>query len=326
MRTKKITIAALFITSCLTFSVGVIAQEPFYERSVNNLGKVTRSQYDVDISRISQMLLPNGWLMSFMSDDMRNLVVSWDHEINGRVVNWHDALRQIGQKEHLVFLVDGAERHVYVTYPGYGRDPGVEIINSTSVVFKDDLVSQEIINRAKANEMNWKRRQIQEELGRYHTEKNQLASQLDQLNEQKEQVERQLERLNVTTSEAINVVEASKREQAVLDEAQVIQQKQSEVAKVAGSAEFVFFVKSGLVLNDNAKRFAKDIGYEILVIDRRIPVNCDWQQDVEYTITGRDQKQAFADYVAPYGFKPNFTNSMVELVYVGNPDKFKGCA
>lgn len=328
MNSRKLKLATLLISGCLSLSsANLFAQTQSFERSVNNLGKVTRTQSDVPITRVSQMLLPNGWLMSYMSDDMRSLVVSWRHLVNGKSVNWHDALREIGQKEHLVFLVDGADRHVYVTYPGYGRNPGVEIINSSSIVFKDDLVTQEIINRAKANEMNFKRRQIQEELGRYHSEKTQLASQLEQLNQERERVERQLERLSVTTNEAISIVEAAKREEAVLKEAEVIQERQSEKAAIAGSAEFVFFVKSGLVLNDNAKRFAKDIGYEVMVIDQRVPVNCDWQQEFEYTITGRDQKQAFADYVAPYGFKPNFTSaSMVELIYTGNPEKFRGCA
>lgn len=324
----KKSIVSVLLSSCLAVTTATAFSQvmPSYERSVNNLGKVTRSQSDVPISRIAQMLLPNGWLMSYMSDDMRNLVVSWSHLHANKSVNWHDALRQIGQNEHLVFLVDGADRHVYVTYPGYGRNPGVEIINSSSIVFKEDLVTQEIINRAKANEMNFKRRQIQEELGRYHSEKSQLAAQLDQLNQERERVERQLERLSVTTSEAINVVETAKREQVILEQAEVIQAKQTEIAQIASSAEFVFFVKSGLVLNDNAKRFAKDIGYEVMVIDRRVPVNCDWQQEFEYTITGRDQRQAFADYVAPYGFRPNFTSGMVELIYTGNPDKFRGCA
>jgi hypothetical protein len=323
---NKTLIAAALGAFFAVSATGLHASSVAYERSVNNMGKVIKSQRDVPITRVSHMLLPDSWLLSYMSDDMRNLVVSWSDVINGSRVSWHDALRQVGRKEHLVFLVDGAEKHVYVTYPGYGRDPGVEIINSTSVVFQDDLVTQEIIKRSKANEMNFKRRQIQEDLGRFHAQKNELSGQLSQLKEESQRVESQLARLSQTTTQAVSVVESAQRDIAIVEQAKEIQTKQLEVVVSPGSADFVFFVRSGLVLADNAKRFAKDIGYEVMVVDKKVPVNCDWPQEVEYSISASDSRKAFAEYVAPYGFKTNFTGSMVELIFIGASSSFKGCA
>jgi hypothetical protein len=325
VKTKKLLAAAL--CSLLAVSAtGLHASSAGFDRSVNNLGKVIKAQRDVPITRLSHMLLPDGWLLSYMTDDMRSLVVSWDDVVHGSRVSWHDALRQVGRKEHLVFLVDGAEKQVYVTYPGYGRNPGVEIINSSSVVFQEDTVTQEIIKRAKANEMNYKRRQIQEDLGRFHTQKSELASQLAKLNEERQRVEQQLARLSQSTSQAVSVVESAQRDAEIVQQAKQIQAVQEEVVVPANSADFVFYVRTGLVLADNAKRFAKDIGYEVMVIDKKVPVNCDWPQEIEYSISAKDSRRAFAEYVAPYGFKTNFTGSMVELIYIGASDSFRGCA
>lgn len=324
-RMKKSLIAVASGIALALTVLSASAQTQF-ERSVNNMGKVTYSGVDVPISRVSQMLLPDGWLMSYMVDDMRSLVVSWSDHVNGKRINWHDALKQVGIKEHLVFLIDGAERQVYVTYPAYGRDPGVEIINSTSVVFQEDLVTQEIIKRAKASEMNFKRRQIQEDLGRFHAQKSELANQLDKLNDERLRVENQLARLSQVSSEAVSVVESAKRDAEIVAQAKQIEFKQEEVIVPSGSANFVFFVRSGLVLADNAKRFAKDLGYEVLSIDKKVPVNCDWPQDIEYSISGNDPRKSFAEYVAPYGFKTNFTGGLVELIYIGTKENFRGCA
>lgn len=339
-----------FLALALTVPVSA---EMFYERSVNNLGRVTISQTNVPIGRMADMLFPKEWFVSYMSDEMRNLVVSWDKQVNGKQQNWHDALRQIGINEQLVFLLDGAERQVYVTYPGYGRNPGVEIINSTSIVFQEDRVTQEIINRSKANEMNYRRRQIEEERGRAYAQESQLKAQLDKLAEEQLRVERQLEKLSLATTKVVQVTESARREREKIEAATltaantqkpslgtVADASATDMAatvaatntKAAAStpsvrkADFVFYVRQGLVINDNARRFARELGYDVLVVDKKVPANCDWEQEIEFTITDKDPRASFTKYVAKYGFRPNFAGGIAELVYTGSTEQFAGCA
>ena len=320
-----INLLKVFLLVWLIASMPASAEQK-YERSVNRTGMVTKSYENVPITRVGHMLLPDRWQMSFIDDDQRNYVVSWSSMLNGKSQYWHDALGQVGRDLQLVFLVDGGRKHVYATYPGYGREPGAQIINSTSVVFQEDKVTQEIIRRAEVNEMNYQRRMMQEKIGEMNGQRSELAEQLTRLNEQRATVEDRIKRLSKSTAEAISGVEMTQKDSQVLEQAAEIEKKQQELMIGADKADFIFFVKNGLVLTDNAKRFAKDLGYDLLVIDKKVPPNCDWYQEAEYTISSADGRQAFAEYVAPYGFKTNFTGSMVELTYFGMADNFRGCA
>lgn len=282
-----------------------------YERVTNRLGEVKESVANLPIEEIENVLLPSGYTIRFTNDELRNHLVKFR---DGQ--KWHEALGEVGRDNHIVFLVDGADKVVIAHMPGTGREPGVSIINSRSSVFLEDPHTQDILKRAQVNEVNWRRKKLQEEIRFNQERKRQLDETLKDMERERETLEQKSLELASRTTEAIKTAESKGNNYSV-----------SKVVEPKSNPMFVFYVKTGLVLGDNVMRMAEAIGYKTVTVDEIVPKTCDWPQEYEYTISGSDPLQEFTDYVSPIGFDVSFNQATkdIYLKFVGDVSQFMGC-
>jgi hypothetical protein len=297
----------------LTFTVFAKDIANSSSRVTNRLGEVTSNIKDLPIERLTDVLTPKGWDVMYTSDELRNHLVHFD-----KGQKWHEALEQVGLENHIVFLVDGAHKKVIAHLPGIGRLPGVEIINSRSVVFNEDPRTQDILKRSEINEVNWRRKQLQEEIMLNQERKVQLAKTLDDLEIQKQDIERQSMQLEAKTANAIKTAQNDGKAHSY-----VVSKVNANNAK----PRFVFYVNEGLVFGNNVYRLAKQIGFDTVTVDAIVPQSCDWPQTYDYTISDVDPLQGFTDYITPYGFDVSFhkVSKEVYLKFVGDASQFMEC-
>ena len=301
------------LSTLIVSSYTMASPYPSYERVTNRLGEVHSSISGLPIEELEKVLFPKKWSMRFTDDELRNHLVDFHSD-----QKWHEVLEQVGKTNHIVFLVDGAEKIVIAHLPGTGREPGVKIINSHSTVFREDPHTQDIFKRAQVNEVNWRRRSLQEEIRLNEERKRQIDESLIDMENERQRLERQSVELADKTADAIRTAESDNAGNSY----SVTTQKPN-----LSSPKFVFYVKKGLVFGDNVYRMAEELGYESVTVDSTVPGTCDWEQAYEYTISQTDRLQAFTDYIAPYGFNVAFNKNTkdVYLKFVGDVSQFMGC-